>query len=71
MVYRGLDTSSQCNQGIAKNDIIDMVLEDHRAVEQVFDKLQASREARTQMMIFAQVKEGQWLSLSPPHIMSA
>lgn len=64
-------TSIRPAKGIAKNDIIDMVLEDHRAVEQVFDKLQASREARTQMMIFAQVKEGQWLSLSPPHIMSA
>lgn len=38
-------------------DIIDLVLQDHKAVEQLFDKLQAATGADDQARLFAQVKE--------------
>jgi hemerythrin superfamily protein len=38
-------------------DIIDMVLHDHRTVEQLFDKLVAATGADEQTQLFAQVKE--------------
>jgi len=38
-------------------DIIDLVLEDHHAVERLFDKLQAATDASEQAVLFAQVKE--------------
>jgi hemerythrin superfamily protein len=37
-------------------DIIDLVLKDHHAVEQLFDKLQAATGAEDQAQLFAQVK---------------
>ena len=38
-------------------DIIDLVLQDHHAVEHLFDKLEAAAEAAEQAKLFAQVKE--------------
>ena len=38
-------------------DIIDLVLHDHRAVERLFDELQASTVASAQAKLFAEVKE--------------
>jgi len=38
-------------------DIIDLVLQDHHAVEQLFTKLQAAKGADDQSRLFAQVKE--------------
>jgi hemerythrin superfamily protein len=38
-------------------DIIDLVLHDHHAVAELFDKLQAAAGADTQAELFAQVKE--------------
>ena len=38
-------------------DIIDLVLEDHHAVEELFDQLEAATEPDVQTRLFAQVKE--------------
>jgi hemerythrin superfamily protein len=38
-------------------DIIDLVLKDHHAVEELFDQLQAAAEPDVQTKLFAQVKE--------------
>jgi hemerythrin superfamily protein len=38
-------------------DIIDLVLQDHRAVEQLFDKLQAAKGPTEQTKLFGQVKD--------------
>jgi hemerythrin superfamily protein len=51
-----LDFLRQANKGVITTDIIELVLQDHHEVEQLFDKLQSAKGPDTQAKLFAQVK---------------